>query len=50
MISIPRTKSVISNLGYVILGRIIENVTNATYEEYVKTHIVFPCGMVHTHV
>lgn len=46
----PGTKSVISNLGYVILGRIIENVTNATYEEYVKTHIVFPCGMVHTRI
>lgn len=46
----PGTKSVISNLGCVILGRIIENVTNATYEEYVKTHIVFPCGMVHTRI
>jgi hypothetical protein len=41
---------VVSNLGYVILGRIIENVTNATYEEYVNTHIVFPCGMVHTRI
>lgn len=46
----PGTKSVVSNLGYVILGRIIENVTNATYEEYVNTHIVFPCGMVHTRI
>ncbi|VDI26905.1 Hypothetical predicted protein [Mytilus galloprovincialis] len=46
----PGTKSVISNLGYVILGRIIEEVTDFPYEDYVKTNILFPCGMMHTRI
>lgn len=46
----PGTKSIVSNLGYVILGRVIEKITNLTYEEYVKANILFPCGMMHTHI
>ena len=38
----PGTKFKYSNLGYVILGRLIEKVSRATYEDYVKQHILQP--------
>lgn len=34
-----------SNFGYCLLGRIIEKVTKMTYEDYVKKHILSPCGI-----
>ena len=34
-----------SNTGYNILGRVIEKITGETYEEYVKTKILAPCGI-----
>lgn len=46
----PGTKSVVSNLGYVILGRIIEEVSSFPYEDYVKRSVLFPCGMMHTRI
>lgn len=33
------------NAGYCILGRVIEKVTNMTYENYVKTNILQECGI-----
>ncbi|MFI3282919.1 MAG: serine hydrolase domain-containing protein [Rikenellaceae bacterium] len=33
-----------SNLGYIILGRIIEQVTGVSYEEYVQNSILAPIG------
>ncbi len=34
-----------SNVGYNILGRVIEKVTGQKYEEYFKTNILEPCGI-----
>lgn len=34
-----------SNVGYNILGRVIEKITGIPYEEYVKTYILAPCGI-----
>jgi len=44
----PGTQSRISNLGYVILGRVIEEVTGDPYEVVVKEKLMVPCGMWHT--
>lgn len=38
----PGTASYYSNLGYVILGRIIETVTGQDYESYIKNAILYP--------
>jgi len=37
-----------TNIGYMVLGAIIEKVTNQTYENYVKQNILEPLGMKHT--
>ena len=34
-----------SNFGYCVLGRIIAKKTGMSYEEYVKKHILKPCGI-----
>lgn len=39
-----------SNMGYLFLGEIIEQVTGMTYEEYVKTAILHPLGLFDTHI
>lgn len=41
----PGSKEVYSNLGYLVLGRIVEAVTGATYEDYVKNEILGPLGI-----
>ncbi|KAL5020910.1 hypothetical protein ScPMuIL_000065 [Solemya velum] len=46
----PGTKTVPSNLGYLILGRIIEIITDTSYTDYVKRHVLNPCGMWHTRI
>lgn len=33
------------NFGYCVLGRVIEKVTNSTYEDYVKSNILEQCGI-----
>lgn len=38
----PGTASYYSNLGYVILGRVIETVTGQDYESYIKNAILYP--------
>lgn len=40
----PGTKFIYSNLGYNILGRIIERVTNQSYGEYITQHVLEPAG------
>lgn len=39
-----------SNLGYVILSRLIEAVSGVTYEEYVKEYIFKPAGVYDIHL
>ncbi len=36
---VPGSKIIYSNLGYAILGKVIESITNMTYEDYVQIHI-----------
>lgn len=39
-----------SNFGYCLLGRIIEKISNKTYEEYVKEEVLKPLGIVDMHI
>lgn len=41
----PNRRYAYSNLGYVLLGRIIERVTGLGYQEYVTTNILEPSGL-----
>lgn len=43
----PSQKYYYLNVGYCILGRIIEKVTGLSYETYVLQHILNPCGITH---
>ena len=40
----PGEKFAYSNLGYAILGRVIENVTGMSYAEYARTRVLQPVG------
>ena len=42
----PGTRFAYSNLGYNILGRVIEMVSQTTYEEYVMLNILDPLGIM----
>ena len=44
----PGAKYVYSNLGYAILGRVIERVSGIPYEEYVRTRVLQPVGASRT--
>lgn len=44
----PGTQAVYTNVGYMVLGAIIEAVSGQTYEEYVVEHILQPLRMEHT--
>jgi D-alanyl-D-alanine carboxypeptidase len=37
-----------TNIGYMVLGAIIEKVSGQSYEDYVRKHILEPLGMNHT--
>jgi N-acyl-D-amino-acid deacylase len=41
----PGSKYVYSNVGYMLLGRIIEKATGTTYEAWVKENILAPAGV-----
>ncbi|HEV3022184.1 MAG TPA: serine hydrolase domain-containing protein, partial [Pirellulales bacterium] len=41
----PGSKEVYSNLGYLVLGRIIEAVAAETYERYVEKEVLSPLGI-----
>jgi CubicO group peptidase (beta-lactamase class C family) len=41
----PGTTSSYSNLGYAILGKVIEQVSQQDYESYIKTNILYPLGI-----
>jgi N-acyl-D-amino-acid deacylase len=41
----PGSRYAYSNFGYCVLGRVIEKITSATYEDYVKQHVLAPIGI-----
>ena len=43
--SIPNKKFAYSNLGYVLLGQLIEQVSHMKYEDYMKEHVFEPLGL-----
>ena len=45
----PGTVMSYSNTGYFLLGYIIENASNQSYESYLEEHILGPAGMVNTY-
>ena len=46
----PGTKYSYSNFGYAVLGKIIEKVTDMTYEDYVQFAILHPLGIYDMHI
>ncbi|KAH9490090.1 hypothetical protein Btru_035226 [Bulinus truncatus] len=46
----PGSSVAYSNFGYLVLGRVIEAVTNTTYIDYVRKNILNKCGMWNTHI
>jgi CubicO group peptidase (beta-lactamase class C family) len=44
----PGDHSEYSNIGYMVLGAIIEKVTGMAYEDYIRRNILQPLGMNHT--
>jgi D-alanyl-D-alanine carboxypeptidase len=47
---VPGSKYAYSNLGYALLGIIIENRTNTSYDEYMRKHILDPMGMASSRI
>src|SRR5262249_18353428 len=41
----PGTDIQYSNLGYIVLGEVIEKASGTSYEKYVKEHILKPAGI-----
>lgn len=41
----PGTRYAYSNFGYCLLGRVIEQLTNKSYEQFVKDSVFTPCGI-----
>jgi CubicO group peptidase (beta-lactamase class C family) len=46
----PGTRGSYSNLGYVILSKVIEKVAGEPYEDYVQSHILHPSGIFDMHL
>ncbi len=46
--SSPNQKYAYSNLGYVLLGQLIEEISGSTYESYVRKNILNPLGIKET--
>jgi CubicO group peptidase (beta-lactamase class C family) len=44
----PGTRINYSNIGYLLLGRVIEKVSGQTWEEYLREHVFHPLGMEHS--
>lgn len=41
----PDSQSSYSNLGYAVLGKVIEKVTETDYESYIRKEVLFPLGI-----
>lgn len=46
----PGTKTIYSNFGYCVLGRVIEKVTGKTYTDYVREEMFLPVGIKSFHL
>jgi CubicO group peptidase (beta-lactamase class C family) len=46
----PGTTYAYSNLGYCVLGRVVEELTHQPYEKYVRQNILSPIGIVDMHI
>lgn len=46
----PGTETSYSNIGYLLLSMIVEEVTGVEYEQYIKTNILFPNGIYDMHI
>src|SRR6202044_1462244 len=46
----PGTKSVYSNFGYCLLGRVIEKASGLGYEEYIRKEVLAPLGIQRMHI
>ncbi len=44
----PGQLGVYSNVDYMVLGALIEQISGESYEQYVTEHVLQPLGMVHT--
>lgn len=44
----PYSTPVYTNIGYDLLGQVIENVTGLTYAEYMRTNVLEPLNMQNT--
>jgi CubicO group peptidase (beta-lactamase class C family) len=44
----PGTRASYSNLGYLVLGEVIQGASEAPYTEYVRAHLLEPLGMTST--
>ncbi len=44
----PGESTLYTNIGYMVLGAVIEKLTNQSYEEYIREHVLQPLGMHHT--
>ncbi len=41
----PGTMSYYSNFGFMVLGEVISKVSGTPYEEYIRTHVLYPQGI-----
>lgn len=46
----PGTRSVYSNMGFMVLERVIEKVSGQSYEDYILYHILYPAGIYDMHI
>ncbi|UYZ61632.1 serine hydrolase domain-containing protein [Hymenobacter weizhouensis] len=46
----PGTRFAYSNIGYLVLGKIIEQVTGQRYETWVRRHVLEPSGVLEAHL
>jgi len=42
----PNEKFAYSNLGYILLGQLIEKISGIDYENYIRHNILVPCGIL----
>ena len=47
---VPGTRFVYSNVGYLVLGKVMEAVTHQPYETWVRQHVLEPSGVLEAHL